>query len=47
MIKQLIPDARVTAKQGDVLVKEIGMLVADVDFIFCCTDRPRHRSLFS
>ena len=38
MIKQLVPNAQVTAKQGDVLDKEIGKLVADVDFIFCCTD---------
>ncbi|MGH6810784.1 MAG: HesA/MoeB/ThiF family protein [Methylocella sp.] len=38
MIKQLVPDAQVTAKQGNVLDKAVGRLVTDVDFIFCCTD---------
>jgi len=38
MIKHLIPNAEVKAKQGDVLDKAVGRLVTDVDFVFCCTD---------
>ena len=38
MIKQLVPNAEVKVKQGDVLEKAVGKLVTDVDFIFCCTD---------
>ena len=38
MIKQLVPNAEVKVKQGDVLEKAVGKLVTDVDFIFCCTN---------
>jgi hypothetical protein len=38
MIKQLVSNAEVTVKQGDVLEKDTGMLLTGVDFIFCCTD---------
>lgn len=38
MIRRLVKGAQISAIQGDVLNPEIGNLLTDVDFIFCCTD---------
>ena len=37
-IRRLVKGAEISAIQGDVLNREIGNMLTDVDFIFCCTD---------
>jgi molybdopterin/thiamine biosynthesis adenylyltransferase len=37
-IRRVTPGAQVRAIRGDILETKIGLLLTDVDFIFCCTD---------
>jgi hypothetical protein len=38
MIGRLVKGAHIIAIQGDVLDRDVGNMLTDVDFIFCCTD---------
>ena len=37
-IRRIASDAKVVTVQGDVLTKEVGLRLRNVDFLFCCTD---------
>ena len=37
-IRRATPEAQVQAVPGDILQREVGLLLTDVDFVFCCTD---------
>jgi molybdopterin-synthase adenylyltransferase len=38
LIKKLIPNANVQAVKGDILEREVGQLLKNVDLVLCCTD---------
>jgi molybdopterin/thiamine biosynthesis adenylyltransferase len=37
-IRRVVPGAQVKAVIGDILQREVGLSLTDVDFVFCCTD---------
>jgi hypothetical protein len=37
-IRRVTPEAQVRAVRGDILERKVGLLLTDVDFVFCCTD---------